>query len=168
MDRRLTLALLLVALVAAVIGAAYIARPQPQPSDKLTIVTTFYPITYFAEVIGGERVRVTTLIPPGVEPHSWQPSAEDLVACSDAGIIFYNGAGLDDWLREDIVPSIDAGRNLVKELQILGNKAPIYMLSSAGDSLAQTVDFSELGLTGIFQKPIIIATLLKTLKTKLE
>jgi zinc transport system substrate-binding protein len=113
MDRRLTLALALAALVAAGIGAAYIARPQPQPSDKLTIVTTFYPLTYFAEAIGVDKIQVTTLIPPGVEPHSWQPSAGDLVACSDADAIFYNGAGLDDWLRDDIVPSIDAGGKLI-------------------------------------------------------
>ncbi len=42
------------------------------------------------------------------------------------------------------------------------------MLSSAGDTLAQTVDFAELGLTGVFQKPIVIDTLLNTLKTKLK
>jgi hypothetical protein len=42
------------------------------------------------------------------------------------------------------------------------------MLSSVGDSLASNVDYSELGLTGIFQKPIDFDALLTTLKTKLK
>ncbi len=113
MDRRLTLALMIATLVAAGLGVAYLARTQPQPSGKLAVVATFYPLSYLTETIGGDRVEVTTLIPPGVEPHSWQPSAGDLVACSDARVIVYNGAGLDDWLRDDIVPSIDTAGKLI-------------------------------------------------------
>jgi zinc transport system substrate-binding protein len=113
MDRRLTLALAITALAAVGLGVAYAARPQQQPSTKLAVVATFYPLTYLTEAIGGDRVEVTTLIPPGVEPHSWQPSAGDLVSCSDARIIFYNGAGLDDWLSDDIIPSIDASEKLI-------------------------------------------------------
>jgi zinc transport system substrate-binding protein len=113
MDRRLTLALAITALAVVGLGVAYAARPQPQPSGKLAVVATFYPLAYFAEAIGGDAVEVTALIPPGVEPHSWQPSAGDLVACSDARVILYNGAGLDDWLSDDIVPSIDASGKLI-------------------------------------------------------
>jgi zinc transport system substrate-binding protein len=118
MDRRLAAALLLMALVAAGMGAAYLARTQPQKGDKLVVVASFYPIAYMAETIGGNEVTVTTLIQPGVEPHSWQPSAGDLVVCSDADIIIYNGAGLDDWLKDDILPSIDAaGKTIVDTTQ---------------------------------------------------
>jgi len=62
---------------------------------------------------------------------------------------------------------VDSGVNCVKELKLLGNKAPIYMLSSVGDNLNETISFSELGLSGIFQKPIEPQMLLKTLKAKL-
>lgn len=114
MDRRLAVALMLAALAATAIGAAYIARPQPQSSGKIRVVASFYPLAYMAETIGGSDIEVTTLIPPGLEPHSWQPSAGDLVACSDADIIIYNGVGLDDWLRDDLLPSIDvSGKAIV-------------------------------------------------------
>ncbi len=113
MDRRLAAALILSALVAAGMGAAYIARTQPQRGDKLTLVASFYPLTYMAETIGGEKITVTTLIQPSIEPHSWQPSAGDLVACSDADIIVYNGAGLDNWLQDDILPLIDADGKII-------------------------------------------------------
>jgi len=67
-----------------------------------------------------------------------------------------------------MMESVDAGKALVKELRLLNNTAPVYMLSSVGDSLASNVDFAELGLTGVFQKPININTLLSTLKLKLK
>jgi len=74
-----------------------------------------------------------------------------------------------DFIIVDLMmESVDAGRNFVKELKLLDNKAPVYMLSSVGDSLASNVDFSELGLQGVFQKPIEINTLLTTLKLKLK
>jgi hypothetical protein len=42
------------------------------------------------------------------------------------------------------------------------------MLSSVGDSLHGSIDYSELGLDGVFQKPINTQTLLTTLRTKLK
>jgi len=115
MDRRLYIAITLIAVVSGLIGAAYIARPQPHKSGKLIVVATFYPLFYLAERIGGDMVEVHSLIQPGIEVHSWQPSVKDIVTCSDADIVVYNGAGLDDWLQEDILPLIDAmGKLIVK------------------------------------------------------
>ena len=67
-----------------------------------------------------------------------------------------------------MMEEVDAGRNFVKELKILNNPAPVYLLSSVGDALAKNIDYAELGLTGVFQKPIDFETLLTALKTKLK
>ena len=88
-------------------------------------------------------------------------SAED-------GLKAYKQYNPDFIVVDLMMESIDAGRNFVKELMILGNNSPVYLLSSAGDTLNQTIDFSDLGLTGVFQKPIEINTLLTTLKAKLK
>jgi len=113
MDRRLVAALILITVASAWMGAAYLARTKPQSSSKLAVVASFYPLAYMAQTIGGDNIEVTTLIQPGIEPHSWQPSAGDLVACSDADIIIYNGAGLDNWLKADILPSIDTTGKII-------------------------------------------------------
>lgn len=74
-----------------------------------------------------------------------------------------------DFIIADLMmESVDAGKNLVKELRFLGNTAPVYMLSSVGDELASNVDYAELGLQGVFQKPVDNDTLLRTLKRKLK
>ena len=67
-----------------------------------------------------------------------------------------------------MMEEVDAGTSFVKELRLLGNKAPIYMLSSVGDSLSMSTDYSDLGLSGVLQKPIDPDRLLTLLKSKLK
>ena len=66
-----------------------------------------------------------------------------------------------------MMEEIDAGTNLVKELKLAGNTAPIFMLSSMGDQLDVATGYQQLGLDGVFQKPVNAEALLRTIKTKL-
>jgi len=66
-----------------------------------------------------------------------------------------------------MMEEVDAGAQLVKQLKAMGNQAPVYMLSAVGEQLGQTVSPSELGLSGVFQKPLDFNSLLNTLKTRL-
>ena len=86
---------------------------------------------------------------------------------AEEGIKAYKAEAPDFIIVDLMMESVDAGKNFVKELKLLNNTAPIYMLSSVGDSLATNINFAELGLTGVFQKPIDFNTLLMTLKIKL-
>lgn len=67
-----------------------------------------------------------------------------------------------------MMEEVDAGTALVKELKAAGNTKPVYMLSSVGDNLNVTIDYAELGLAGVFQKPINNQQLLMVLRTKLK
>lgn len=90
-------------------------------------------------------------------------------ACTaEEGLREYKKHSPDFIIVDLMMESVDAGKNLVKELKLLGNTAPIYMLSSVGDSLASNIDYTELGLYGVFQKPINANTLLAILKKKLS
>ena len=84
------------------------------------------------------------------------------------GLVEYRNERPDFIIVDLMMESIDAGKNFAKELKLLKNTAPAYMLSSAGDTLVDTVDFTELGLDGVFQKPIDTKTLLATLSIKLK
>jgi DNA-binding response OmpR family regulator len=86
---------------------------------------------------------------------------------AEEGLRVYRDSHPDFVLVDLMMESVDAGRNFVKELQLLRNTAPVYMLTSVGDSLAQNVQFSDLGLMGVLQKPVDVPTLLTTLKRKL-
>jgi DNA-binding response OmpR family regulator len=66
-----------------------------------------------------------------------------------------------------MMEEVDSGTRFVKELRLLGNTAPIFMLSSVGENLNLSADPTALGLAGVFQKPIDRATLLGVLKARL-
>lgn len=68
-----------------------------QPSQKLQVVATFYPLAYFAEQIGGDLVEVITIVPPGTEPHEYEPTPQDLVKLYTADVVLVNGNGIDPW-----------------------------------------------------------------------
>ncbi len=66
-----------------------------------------------------------------------------------------------------MMESVDAGSKLSQTLKDQGFEGPIYLLSSAGDSVRFNLDARSLGLAGIFQKPVDHAVLVNTLQTKL-
>jgi ABC-type Zn uptake system ZnuABC Zn-binding protein ZnuA len=51
----------------------------------------------FVERVGGEQVRVRALTPRGTDPHTFQPTPETMTLLSQARLIFFNGAGLEEW-----------------------------------------------------------------------
>jgi FixJ family two-component response regulator len=63
---------------------------------------------------------------------------------------------------------VDAGSKVSAQLKEAGFRAPIFLLSSVGDAVRYNIDARELGLAGIFQKPIDHKVLLATLKTELH
>ena len=88
-------------------------------------------------------------------------------ASAEEGLMVYKEERPDLVIVDLMMEEIDSGTNFVREVERLGNRAPVYMLSSTGDHLNQTTDFSTLGLTGVFQKPINTDMLLAILRAKL-
>ncbi len=67
-----------------------------------------------------------------------------------------------------MMEEIDAGTSFVKELRASGKNVPIYMYSSVGVHLDHSVDFSALGLSCVFQKPVDTDRLLETLQREFD
>ncbi len=85
----------------------------------------------------------------------------------EEGLRKYKESNPDLIIIDLMMEEVDAGTALVRELKAEGNTKPVYMLSSVGDNLNVTIDYAELGLAGVFQKPINNQQLLTVLKTKL-
>lgn len=70
-------------------------------NDKLKIVASFFPLFDFARNVGGDRAEVSSLIPIGIEPHDWEPTAQNVIAVQDADIFIFNGAGFEGgWITQ--------------------------------------------------------------------
>jgi two-component system alkaline phosphatase synthesis response regulator PhoP len=87
---------------------------------------------------------------------------------AEEGLRRYRSVHPDLILVDLMMEEIDAGANFAKELKLLGNQAPVFLLSGAGDSMSVSTDYTALGFSGVFQKPIDPKRLLTVLKAKLS
>jgi len=79
---------------------------------KLKVVTSLFPLYDFAKNIGGQKADVTLLLPPGVEPHSFEPRPGDVLKLHDADIFIYTGRDMEPWV-EDILKSLGSQGPLI-------------------------------------------------------
>lgn len=103
----------IIVVLTAVIVTAHHSLQQAPENNKLNVVATFYPLAFFAQQIGGVQIVVEQLVPDNTEVHNWQPSLIDILALEDADIILYNGATLDHWFEDDILPAIHTADKLI-------------------------------------------------------
>ncbi len=90
-------------------AAASGAGPTAAPSGALTVSTSFYPIQYLAQAIGGEHVAVTSVTPTNVEPHDFELSPKDVTALSASSLVLYVSGfqpSLDDALAQVSGPTV--------------------------------------------------------------
>ncbi len=93
-------------LAALVLLAACRGEAGAPPAGRMPVVTSNVILADFARQAGGDRVAVTSLVPPGVDLHSFQATPQDSVTISRARVIVTNGFGLDDFL----LPALDAAK----------------------------------------------------------
>ncbi len=75
-------------------------------NGKLKIVTTIFPAYDFARQVFGDTADVTLLLKPGMESHSFDPGARDIVSIHECDLFIYNGGESDAWV-ENILESGD-------------------------------------------------------------
>lgn len=81
--------------------------------EKLKVVATTSIVADLVANVGGDAISLKTLLPLGVDPHAFQPTAQDAAALADAQVIFANGAGLEEFLAP-LIQSAGAQAALVE------------------------------------------------------
>jgi zinc transport system substrate-binding protein len=109
----------------------------PPLADKVRVTASFYSMAEFARQVGGDKVEVSTLVAPGVEPHDYDPTPQDIAGVHESRVFIYNGAGLEPWadkigdeLRSNGVVVVDASDGL----SLMSKDAAEAGESSAGSS----------------------------------
>src|SRR5919197_4357580 len=69
-------------------------------AGKESVVASFYPLAFAAQEIGGNRVDVQNLTPPGAEPHDLEVSPQDVAAIRDADLVLLLGHGFQPQLED--------------------------------------------------------------------
>nr|WP_260288450.1 metal ABC transporter substrate-binding protein [Peribacillus sp. BBB004] len=79
-------------------------------TDKIQIVTTFYPMYEFTKNVVGDLAEVELLIPSSIEPHDWEPSPKDVGNIQNADLFVYDSEYMETWVP-DIEESLDSKKS---------------------------------------------------------
>lgn len=80
-------------------------------TKKISIVTSLFPLYDFAREIAKDRANIIMLLPPGMEPHSFDPRPSDIAALHNADVFVYTNIYMEPWV-EDILKGI-SNQNLL-------------------------------------------------------
>jgi manganese/iron transport system substrate-binding protein len=81
-------------------------------SERLQVVATTNIVANVVQNVGGDLIDLKTLMPVGTDPHTFEPTPQDVAAVADAHVVFVNGAGLEIFL-EDLIESAGEGVTIV-------------------------------------------------------
>ncbi|MYL50937.1 adhesin [Halobacillus litoralis] len=73
---------------------------ESDENGELNVYTTVYPLQFFTEQIGGETVNVQSILPPGSDAHTYEPTTKEMVKMAEADLFIYNGAGLEGYAKK--------------------------------------------------------------------
>ncbi len=91
-------------------------------SNKLQITASFYPLYYFSQQIGGDKVNVVNITPAGAEPHDYEPTAQDIAQIENSKLLILDGPGLEAWgnsIKQNLNPKnttvLTVGEGLINQ-----------------------------------------------------
>lgn len=100
MNPRYQLLLAFVFIFLTACGPAVAQSADDLSERPIRAIATTGMVADLVQNVGGERVQVTGLMGPGVDPHLFTPSERDVISLADADVIFYNGLHLEAQMAE--------------------------------------------------------------------
>ncbi|MBW8269910.1 metal ABC transporter solute-binding protein, Zn/Mn family [Caldovatus aquaticus] len=107
------------------LAAALLAWPwrdidaQAPRRGPLAVLATTAMIGDLVREIGGERIRLEVLMGPGVDPHLYKPTREDVAKMLRADVVFYNGLGLEGKMTDAFVRIARSGKPVYAVTELL-------------------------------------------------
>ena len=103
----------------------FLLSAQNSYAEKLKVVASIFPLGDITKQIGGERVGVKIMLPPGVSPHTFEPTPLEMMQLQNAKVFIKAGAGLEFWAA--------------KMLRAAGNEGLIVVDASSGLPLIRDI-----------------------------
>lgn len=100
------LSILMCAVLALALSAC--GPVQPAEAEGVSVVATVFAPYDFARQLVGDNGKVTMLLPPGSETHSYEPTPKDILEIQSADVFIYVGGESDAWVA-DVLESVGEG-----------------------------------------------------------
>ena len=97
------------------------------PSGKIRVAATIAPLGEFVEIVGGDKVVITVIVPPGAEPHTFEPTPSQMREVAKADLYVMNGAGLEFWMNKVL--------EVNKKMAIVDSSKGVALLQESGGEM---------------------------------
>jgi len=94
-------------IITAVVFFLFLTIPNQSHAERIKVIASIAPLADFVKQVGGERIDVKLLLPPGASPHVYEPTPKAMKDISDARIFVKIGSGLEFWAEK----LVNASRN---------------------------------------------------------
>lgn len=92
----------------ALVGACS-SNDIENPTDRVTVIATTSILGDVVSRLGGDGIQLEVMIPPGVDPHDFAPSAQQVAAISSADLVVANGLELEEGLEDVLAQAVSEG-----------------------------------------------------------
>ena len=102
------------------------ASAQNSTDDKMQIVTTIFPeYDWVKQILGdkAENAELTLLLDNGIDLHSYQPTAEDILKISSCDMFVYIGGESDEWVEDTLEKAQNKDMKVINLMEIMGESA---------------------------------------------
>lgn len=105
-------------------GEATEAAQVSEDGKTISVVTTIFPeYDWVRQVVGSNsNVEITMLLDNGVDLHSYQPTAEDIMKIASCDLFIYVGGESDEWVEDALAESTNPDMKVINLLETLGDK----------------------------------------------
>ena len=114
-------AILAVLIVVLMLAGCNQNTPDNNDTKKLSIVTTVFPVyDWVKNVLGDADIDVEMLLDTGVDLHSFQPTADDIVKISSCDMFIYVGGESDEWVDGALSKKLNENMTVINLIDVLG------------------------------------------------
>ena len=96
-----------------------------EEADKIQVVTTIFPIYDWVREVAGDtdNTEITLLLDSGVDLHSFQPTAQDIMKVATCDLFIYVGGESDEWVEDALAEAVNPNMVVINLVEALGGNA---------------------------------------------
>ena len=136
---------ILIAIPLLLIASFFIFSNSNQDGPKASkkkVAVTINILGDLVKKIGGDNIEVFTIIPKGVDPHDYEPTASDQININDSSALIYIGMGFDDWAvdlakQNEKISLFDISKE--PTLNLLENNPHYWLSFTNGEMMARSI-----------------------------
>ncbi len=100
---------------ALIIPSCKLANDTQIPDTRLKVTATIFPLYDFARAVGGEKISVSMLLPPGADAHNYELKPEEIVKVTNSDVFLFINFEMEQWAYKIISAATEKTNMLAVE-----------------------------------------------------